>query len=343
MRFVFGAWALSRAFVLLVISLSVPHPIEALANWDGAWYRSIVIDGYSFAADGHQHNVAFFPLFSLVVWPLLKIGLAWPIAGALVANFSFLGALAAIHALAVHCFDKISARWCVATAALLAPSLFSSLTYPQSLYMLFSGCALLLVLRGRSIAGGLLGALASATSGLGIALAVALVVDAVVRRRGVAAVIGGVVAFTGVACFAAFCWLRFGDPLAFLHAQAAWRHGWGLDGAAWVSILRSLRTVEGLRHNVMSLLVPLGAVAIVWYRRQLGPTMVAYGLIALAVLLFSGTPFSVDRNAYAVLPVLLAIGAALRRLPFAGYAVLALSAALLAVDASAFARFEWVS
>ncbi len=343
MRFVFGAWALSRAFVLLIIALSVPHPVQALANWDGAWYRSIVVDGYSFAADGHQHNVAFFPIFSLVVWPLLKLGVAWPIAGALVANLAFLGALLAIHALALRCFDKVTARWCVATAALLAPSLFSSLTYPQSLYMLLSGGALLLVLQRRSILGGAVAGIASATSGLGIVLALACVLDAAWHRRGALALLGGVLAFAGVACLSIFCWLRFGDALAFLHAQAAWRHGYGFDWAAWLEVLRHLQTLGGIRNYAMTLLVPLGAVAIVWHRRALGSLLVAYGLIALAVLAFSGTPFSVDRNAYAVIPVLLAVGASLRRVPALGYAALAASAALLAIDAGTFARFEWVS
>lgn len=341
MRFVVLAWALSRAVVAVAMAGAGAH-LDALANWDGAWYGEIAKHGYRYANDGRQYDVAFFPLFPSSVWPLVHLGIAWPIAAAIVANLAFLAALALIYRFALHRYDEGVARWSVALAAFLPPSLFCSVAYPQSLFMLCSVAALESAERSRYAFAGIAGAFASAASGLGIALAAAMLVDGVARKRR-AAVVAGIAAFAGIGCFAFFCYLRFGDALAFVHAQRAWRHGFGFDAAAWRAILSSLSSIEGIRQNVMMLLLPLGALAVVVQARRLGRLPVLFALVALGVLAFAGTPFSVDRNSYAVVPVIIAVAAALRRLPPAGYAVVAASVLLLAVDAARFARFLWVA
>jgi hypothetical protein len=343
-RFTLVVWALSRILVFGAILLATRHPAAALAHWDGAWYRSIALHGYSYAPDGHQHNLAFFPLFPLLAWPLVRLGFPWALAAGVIANTAFLAALFVLYALSARCFDERSARWSVATACALPPSLFCSVDYPQSCFMLASGAALYLALRRRFIVAGLCAAFASAASGLGIALAAAMLVRGLaMKRRSVPMVLGGVLAFGGVGAFALYCAVRFGNPFAFVQAQHAWRQGFGFDWSAWRSIAGSLVTLRGLRQNVMMLLLPIGAVAVALSARRLGTTMTIYGLGGLAVLAFSGIPFSVDRNAYAVVPVVIAIAHVLRRVPLLGWVVLGASALLLAVDAAAFARFQWVA
>lgn len=341
MRFVVLAWALSRAVVAVAMVGAGAHS-GALANWDGAWYGQIAMHGYRFTNDGRQHDVAFFPLFPLSVWPLVRLGIAWPVAAAIVANLAFLGALALIYRFALRRYDEDAARWSVALAAFLPPSLFCSVAYPQSLFMLCSVAALESAERSRYAFAALAGALASAASGLGIALAAALLVDGAARKRRVA-IMAGAAACAGVGCFALFCYLRFGNAMAFLNAQRAWRHGFGFDAAAWRAILLSLTSLDGLRQNVMMLLLPLGALAVAIEARRLGRLSVLFALMSLAVLAFAGTPFSVDLNTYAVVPVIVAVAAALRRIRPAGYAVVAASVMLLAVDAARFARFLWVA
>lgn len=339
MRFVVLAWALSRGVVLGVL-LANGHS-SALSNWDGAWYGSIAMHGYEFARDQRQHNVAFFPLLPLIAAPFVRI-FPWPLVAGVISNAAFLAALAVLHRLSARRFDAVAANWCVAFATLLPPSLFSSVAYPQSLFLLCSAGALYLLDRNRDLLGGCAGALASAASPLGVPLASAMLIDGIARRRG-GAIAAGIIALCGVGAFAVYCALRFGDALAFVHAQRAWRSGFGFDVHAWRAILLSLSSLDGFRQNVMLLLVPVGALAVVAQSRQLGRLMTLYALLALAMLVFSGTPFSVDRNAYAIAPVLIAIGAVARRVPPVGYVVLALSALLLVIDAGRFAHFEWVA
>jgi hypothetical protein len=340
MRFVVLAWFLTRLLVVAVI-LGAGHP-ASFANWDGAWYGSIVAHGYEYALDGKQHNVAFFPLLPLLAWPLVRGGAQWPVAAAALANVAFLGALLLLYRAARARYDDTAARWCVAFACLLPPSLFCSVAYPQSLYLLCSVFALAMFDRSRFVAGGIGAALASAASALGVPLVAALVLEGALRRRWPVAV-AGAIGFAGIGAFMLYAQVHFGDALAFVHAQRAWRHGFGLDLPAWQATFASLLTLAGIRQNLSMLLVPLGIVAVVIESPRLGRTMTLYALLALAMLAFSGTPFSVDRNAYAVAPVLIAGGAILRRIPPIGYAVLALCALVLVIDAGRFAHFQWVA
>jgi hypothetical protein len=328
--------------VLVLAVIAGAGHLSAFANWDGAWYGSIVQHGYEYAPDGRQHNAAFFPLLPLLAWPLVHAGMPWPLAAALIVNAAFLAALFVVRALSRKHYDEETARWCVMLACVLPPSLFCSVAYPQSVFLLASAAALYLFERDRFVAGGSAGAFASVASPLGIPLLVAMMGDALARRRALAFA-GAAIALCGIGGFVLYCQQRFGDPLAFVHAQHGWRTGFGFDVSAWHSILTSLSTLDGFRQNVMMLLVPLGVLAVIFEGRRLGRLMTIYALCALGVLLFSGTPFSVDRNAYAIAPVLIGIAAILRRVPIAGYPVLAVSLVLLIVDAGRFARFEWVA
>ena len=91
------------------------------------------------------------------------------------------------------------------------------------------------------------------------------------------------------------------------------------------------------------LLIAGGTLAVLAFRKRLGAAACAYWCIAVAMLFLGGTPFSVDRNAYAVVPVIAALGLAWERLPSLGIATLAAGAFGLTVDAAAFAAWKWVA
>jgi hypothetical protein len=339
MRFAVAVWILSRAIILVALLSASDHPLASTGNWDGAWYGSIVQHGYGFA----QHDVAYFPMFPLLASLVLHLGVGWPLAGVLVNNAAFLGALFVLNALAREKWDAATARWCVAVACALSLSLFASVAYREGLYLLFSALALWWSLRGARFAGGLAGAAASATSPLGIALAAALVIDAIVRRRGARAVACAALAFAGVGLFSLFCFLRFGDALAFAHAEQGLRET-GIDIGAWLRVFVSLTSLEGLRQNIMVIvLVPLAAIALVMQRNALGSLLTFYGVLAIALIFVSGEPISADRYAYATIPLLIVVARALQRVPVAGGAALVASLALLAYDTMQFVRFDWVA
>jgi hypothetical protein len=261
-----------------------------------------------------------------------------------VNNLAFFCALVLLYSMARRRWNAATARWCVAFACACPLSLFGSVAYHEGVYLFFSALALWCALRSRRAASGLAAAAASATSAIGIALGSALVVDAIVRRRNARDIAYAALAFAGVGFFALFCYLRFGDPLAFVHTQHGWRTA-GFDARAWLRVLLSVFSLQGVLANIMAIaLVPLAAVAIVAQRKALGRLLTLYGLLAIALILIAGEPISADRYAFAVVPVLMAYGRALQRLPVpAGVAVLAALLSLLAYDAVQFARFHWVA
>ncbi len=316
------------------------HPLASAGNWDGAWYGSIAQHGYGFATLGSQHDIAFFPLYPMLASLLLRAGIGWPLAGVIVNNVAFLLALAIIYRLVSVRWNVPTARWTVATTCAVPTSLFASVAYHEGTFLLFSALSLWWTLRDQRLAGGLAGAAASATSVLGLALAAALAIDAIVQRRGARAIASAALAFGGIGLFALFCWLRFGDPLAFAHAQAGWRTA-GIDAGAWYRVFQSI--ASSWNNNLLVVLVPVAAVAIGVQRKELGSLLALYGILAIVLIFLAGEPIGADRYAFVVVPVLIAFARMLQRIPVAGAAALLGSLALLARDAIEFARFHWVA
>jgi hypothetical protein len=343
MRFVIAAWLASRVLIVAAFVAVSPHPLASSGNWDGAWYGSIAAHGYGYAHVATKSDTAFFPLYPLLAALVLRTGVGWPLAGVLVNNVAFFAALIVIYAMARERWNIATARWCVAVTCACPLSLFGSVAYREGLYLLLSALALWWALRSQRLRAALAAAAASATAIAGVALAAAFVVDSIVRRRDLRATAVAALSFAGIVAYALFCWQRFGDPLAALSAQHGWRTA-GIDWPAWVRVFRSLASIDGLRQNVMVvLLVPLGAVAVIVQHKALGLLMTLYALFALAILAVAGEPISADRYAFGVIPILIAYGRALQRAPLAGMAVLAASLVLLAYDAAQFARFHWVA
>jgi hypothetical protein len=260
-------------------------------------------------------------------------------------------------------------------------ALFTVAAYSEGVYLCFSALALYDFECGRTLRAGLASALAAVTRPIGAALAVSLLLEGI-RGRRARVVAAGFIASTGILAFAFYCWRAFGDPLAFATAQHAWRSSFGFDWAAWWAILQMSFTgwklaasivaaaaivavvrrdnldalslllgcaAVGLESWVWSynactiLLLAIGLVATIAFRERLGRLPVLYAIVACLVLLASGTPFSVDRNAYAIVPLDIAIALVAQRYPALGYPALAAMAVGLAVDAAAFARWQWVA
>lgn len=342
MRFTLACWVVTRAIILAAFLAATPHhTADVLGHWDGAWYGAISLHGYEYAADGGRHNVAFFPLFPMLGALAMRAGLGWPLAGAIVNNAAFLGAALVLFAYARKRFDVPAARWISVALCSFPLSLFGTVAYSEGTFLLFSALALSWYDRRWFALAGIAAALASAARPLGIALVLALIVAAVVERRNLRAFAGITLGFLGIAGFAAFCAIRFGDPLAFVHVQHAWRHGDGPQWDAWLRILHG--ALFGRVHDAIAVLMLLVAAVVALTVKTFGTANRLYVLFAVATLVLSGEPASADRVLYSVVPVVLALGLAYRKLPYAAYAEVAASLVILALDAMAFAKFAWVA
>ncbi|HVA29231.1 MAG TPA: mannosyltransferase family protein [Candidatus Baltobacteraceae bacterium] len=338
-----GTWAVTRAIVFTAIAIAAPHGfLVALGNGDGTWYLEVLRHGYTVGPDGYAHSVAFFPLFPLIARVVVRAGIAWPLAGALVNNVAFLLAVLLLYRYTRDTFDTATARWSVAVACALPLSLFCSVAYAEGLFMLFSVVALAWYRRKMYLGAGLAAAAASATRPLGVALALGLVIAALVERRSARAVFSCALGLLGIVAFSLYCWAHLHDPLAFVHVQKFWRHGSGFDTPAWFAVLTT--AVHGSAHSWITIaFLVVAAPCVLIFRERIGVAGVSYVLLSVVAIAISGAPFSVDRLLYATVPLLIALGAFFRRVPPLGYGAIAASLVLLFIDAMTFAQFRWVA
>ncbi|HUX03760.1 MAG TPA: mannosyltransferase family protein [Acidimicrobiales bacterium] len=216
---------LTLATVLVADLFTHSGVIRDLSIWDGSWFLKAVEHGWPSQlpmAHGHvlANPVAFFPLLPLTIRALAAATPFSPaVAGLIVSALSGLTAVVAIGRLT----EEFAGRQRAERAALLfavAPGSFVfSLIYAEGLVLTFIALGLVALLRGRWWMAGVLGALASAASPVGLAFAVSCAVVAIVaiyRERAWSALLAPILAPTGFLAWMLYLW-------AHTHTLQAWR------------------------------------------------------------------------------------------------------------------------
>jgi hypothetical protein len=242
---VFFATRLVLLLVAAIVEFSLPlsnvtttwdtRPILAsFTGSDAVYYLGIAQDGYHLvpAKDNYQDWV-FFPLFPAVVRgaSILLLG-DLTIAGLLVANLAFVGAMFGLYVLGLPHLGHTRSIRAVVLLAIAPGAVAFALPYSESLFLLFAIGACLAAERRRWGAMALLYCLASLARFPGVALAIPLVLlmaQSIGWRPSVSYLwlIVGPAATAGFLLFLA--WFT-GDALAYFHAQEAWRIPTMLDG-----------------------------------------------------------------------------------------------------------------
>ncbi|MDF5728100.1 MAG: mannosyltransferase family protein [Rhizonema sp. PD38] len=242
-------WLSSRLFVWIAMLLLAPllkvptggtHPSfgwGVFDAWDSVHYLSIATSGYEYRDDGEQHNIAFFPLFPLIVREVMSLGLPFEVAGTLVNNLAFCATLYCLYFWVEKHYGSSAARWVSAVAAWCPMSLFGSVIYTEGLYLLLSTAALKTFDQKQYRWSAIWGAMATATRPTGLALLPAFAIAAWKQRRSPIAYIVSIATAIGVLLFSLFCAIHFGDPLAFIKAQRGWRPSFGFNWQNWLEML----------------------------------------------------------------------------------------------------------
>jgi len=204
-----------------------------LARWDTFFYYTIATDGYHWDAAVFRHyNVVFFPLYALLMrWGGAALGGHPLLAGLIVSLAAFTGALAVLYRLARLDLGEEHAWRVVLLMSTFPYALYFSVAYTESLFLLLSVGAFYAMRRRRLGWVAVCGLAAGLTrpNGFWLALPLACLALAGVRRdpttippRLSAALFVSCLPLVGVAIFSAYLYGRFGDPIAWVHGQAAW-------------------------------------------------------------------------------------------------------------------------
>ncbi|WP_016872447.1 mannosyltransferase family protein [Chlorogloeopsis fritschii PCC 9212] len=363
--------------------------------WDSIHYRSIATSGYEYMADGKGHNIAFFPLFPLIVRGVMSLGFPFEVAGTLVNNIAFIAALYCVYLWVKESHSIQAARWATAVLAWCPPSLFTAVIYTEGLYLLLSTMALRTFEEHQYSWTALCGAMATATRPTGIVLIPTFLIAAWKERRSPIAYSAALATSTGSLLFSVYCALEFDDPLAFIHAQRGWRATLGFDWLGWLKMLMQITVgttnwnhgyLKNPLHPLLFAIIValgyllwryrqqwgaakvdygfailflflwilagdplintvsvLGGAYLLWYlRKQLTLVTVIYGFCALGLILVSGGTWSLNRIAYGIVSLSIALGVLLSRQPRWGYLTMFFFAILLASFSVRFAQELWV-
>ncbi|TMC83333.1 MAG: hypothetical protein E6J06_08865 [Chloroflexi bacterium] len=266
----------------LYSNLNPPTALAPFFHWDADAYGYIAHNGYALGSGGvaaEVVRVAWFPFYPLLV--RLAGGSDW--AMFLIPNISFFLALVLLYVLGVRRMDAGRAALALWLVALGPAAMFFSYPYTESVFLLSSVGAFVLMESGHWLLSGLAGMAAAATRFPGLLFAVALAAERAAGNRRWTIYAAMLLTLGGLGAVAFVQWYQMGDPLGFYHARSFWigpeRNPLYLIG----SFPKAL--IEGDPFNAEAIGVPvllLFAAGAAWVT---GRMPIAYGVFAIAQIL----------------------------------------------------------
>ena len=340
------------------------------AQWDSGWFARIALHGYDVS-----QTAAFFPLYPLCLAALRHLTGSTIVAGSLLSLAAGATGAVLVRRIALELLTPRLADDSLLYVALYPIAFVFTALYSDALFLALAAGAMLAGLRRRSLAAGVLCALAIATRIVGLALLPALAVLLWPRRRRLRDAAGLVpLALSPLVllAFALYLRSRFGDPWSFTHAEGVFwlRHTgplgplsglWDSTTAAWHGSLELLRhlprsgrgapyppAVQWAIWNVVQFVLLLAAIwltVVAW--RRLGPALGLYSAATIAIVLTSPAAVvplvSFPRYLLGDFPVFIALATVTEQRPRLRAGLLGAFAAVGAVAAVLFSRHVWIA
>ncbi len=306
---------------------------DPFTRYDGGWYYQVAKNGYQFVVGGPSVGVgkpgkiAYFPVYPLLMRYAGRLFGGSPsavyVGGILVSWVAFVLAMVLLLRLAMLDLDEEQSERTVYLAAVFPFAFFYGVVYTEATFLLFVLAAFYGFRRGWWIAGGVFGALATATRVNGILILPALAWIAWRRaapstsdrlKAGLALVLVA----CGIGAYSLYVYRLSGYPFEWALAIRRW--GYYPGGAPWLALVRLVHTLAthplaylAGEHaapydtlNGLAGLIFVASVPFVWWR--LGA---AYGLYMLANLwlpLSSGQYEGMGRYCAVLFPFFILMG-----------------------------------
>jgi Gpi18-like mannosyltransferase len=348
---IFGYLLISSVHVGFNIDLpqSTPWYLSVWYQWDAHWYMSISSDGYQWI-QGDQSNVAFFPLYPLLVKVIgglfgghyLETGLL------LSAVFLFAGLLFFYKLVRIDFSDAIAGR-AVWFLAIFPTTVFFNSFYTESLFMFTSIAAFYYARKKRWALAGIWGFLAALTRITGTFILLPLLYEYLSQRsfsfkRLRPSVLWISLIPVGLLTYMAYLYYSFGLPLAFAETQAS---GWGHELTSFtasishdISILVRQWELWVIYEFAATVLLLVAIIAGI--KKKLPGSYILYMIISLLFPLAGGTTKSMSRYLLVVFPLFIVIALFTEKRSFR-WAASAASIVLLGFSTMAFVTGRWVA
>ena len=104
---------------------------EVFSAWDSGLYQQIAINSYDTSDTEPGSNVAFFPLFPLLIRLGTVVGFPSNLVGIIINNTAFIVTLFVVYIWLKKTNDDVAARWVVAILAWCPLSIFGTVIYTE--------------------------------------------------------------------------------------------------------------------------------------------------------------------------------------------------------------------
>ena len=305
----------------LIAHAPAPVPLEIWTRWDSEWYLLIAERGYG-AGDAlkafspgyrAEDTAGFFPLYPWLLSAAIHLGLPPVGAGVLLSNLALLCALTLLYLLVREEWSEETAATAVWILLAFPFSLFLSAIYSESLALALILGTFLAARRRRWAMLALCGFLAGLARPTALLAAPALAWEVKERDGGWRGWLSLLGFPAGLACFCAYCLVRFHDPLVWAERQQRWRGPLSWPGRAFTRFLESSPHLHGAHDSILELCVAILFLVCLFPVLRRTPRSWATYAVLCVLLPLSSTLWSFGRLSLLAFPVFAALADPLRR------------------------------
>lgn len=353
-------FAITRFAIVVIAELAAviigqragPHVAESShlllavwGRWDAVHYLDIASIGY------HGTDMAFFPLYPLLIAILGKFTGNHLIAGLLISNAAFFFGLLYLYKWVEHEFDRGVARRAIFYISIFPTAVFFSAVYTESLFFALTVASFYYIREHKWLIAGVIGLFAALTRSEGVLLVIPFFIEWYsAYRSGQRSLFRPAIAIglipLGLALYMAYLWVLNGDPLYFSHVQIHWNRHFA---PPWVAFGHSLYVIghakspQTVANQFLELAFTVMMIAVMaaGYKR-LRPSASAYMALSILIPMSTSSLMSMPRFALVLFPMF-TILALWGQKPSVNNVIVALALPLLGLFTVLFADWYWVA
>ena len=314
-------------------------------RWDAVHYLDIATNGY------HGTDMAFFPLYPLLIRVVGELAGNHLIAGLLISNISFFFGLLYLYKLLEREYDRAVARRAIFYVSIFPTAVYFTAVYTESLFFMLTVASFYYMRARLWWIAAALGLLAALTRVEGALLLLPFAMEWSAARKSaqkpsILDLFAGALIPLGLGIYMAYLWVLRADPLYFSHVQIHWNRHFA---PPWVSLINALlkiahgsgpQAVANQSLEVGFTLLMIAVLVAGW--RSLRPSYIAYMGLSILVPMSTSNLMSMPRFALVLFPMF-AILARWGERPWVNNVILAFSLPLLGLFAVLFADWYWVA
>jgi Gpi18-like mannosyltransferase len=335
------------------VSASANPILNIWGRWDAVHYLDIARRGY------YGTDMAFFPLYPLLIWAVGSFIGNDLVAGLFISNVALFFGLLFFYKLVEHQYNRSVAHRAIFYVSIFPTAIFFSAVYTEALFFALTVTSFYYIRERRWITAGILGACAALTRVEGILLIVPYLIEAftpagagswrhsfATPARAIRVAAGAVLIPAGLFCYMATLWVLRGDPLYFSHVQSHWNRRLAFP---WASVAHSFKIIasthspatastQAIELAFTTLMIAVFAFGFM----RLRPSFSAYMALSILVPMCTSSLMSMPRFALVLFPMFVMLALWGGR-SWVNNTVVAFSLTLLGLFTVLFADWYWVA